>query len=64
LDRLRFFCKPANSGVCKGATRIADYDPAYVGLSAVSSREMNENTEGCDVPKGTLTSPVFRVNSA
>lgn len=34
---------------------------AKIGLRAVSSCEINDNSAGCDTPTGTLTSPVFRI---
>jgi hypothetical protein len=59
------FANPASSGAWKGTTRIADFDPAaaYVGLGAVSTCEINDNSEGCDAPMGSLTSPLFRVDA-
>ncbi len=41
-----------------------DAKAAVVGLHAASTCEINENSEGCDAPTGTLTSPLFLVNEA
>lgn len=44
-----------------GTTRFDE--SARVGMGAVSTCEINGNTEGCDAPVGTLTSPAFTVTA-
>lgn len=60
------FAEPASAGSWKGTSGITDFDPApaYLGVGAVSTCEINDNSQGCDAPVGSLLSPTFKVDAA
>lgn len=53
------FANPTGADAWRGVS-----GGAKVGQHAVSTCEMNGNSKGCDGSTGTLTSPLFSVNSA
>lgn len=53
------FMSPSGADAWKGTS-----GEARVGPRAVSTCELNNNRSGCDGPTGTLTSPMFTVDSA
>ena len=55
------FAAPATAEAWQGTTRADNPAAAVIGSGAVSTCEMNGNSEGCDAPTGTLTSPAFDV---
>ena len=55
----RAFESPSTTDSWKGTSGIA-----RVGSSALSTGEINANSEGCDAPIGSLTSPAFIVDAA
>ncbi|MGL1955719.1 MAG: GH32 C-terminal domain-containing protein [Colwellia sp.] len=57
------FMNPSDARAWTGSARNGDDFAARVGSGAVSTCEINNNSEGCDVPVGTLTSPAMAVSA-
>lgn len=60
------FENPTSSDSWKGTSGNPSFDPApaYLGIGAVSTCEINDNEAGCDAPMGSLLSPTFKVDAA
>lgn len=57
------FVSPANNDAWTGTARAENTAAARIGARAVSTCELNDNSEGCDAPVGTLLSPIFKVTN-
>jgi hypothetical protein len=56
------FLNPSDNTAWTGTTRSDITEAARIGNRAVSTCELNSNSEGCDAPVGTITTPAFKIS--